>query len=197
MTSTRKIPRTPNQLSYLFATSVVAFALTTAGHAPVAAQVAKDPALQSLVDRAAIIDTINGVGVWADHKDFAKLRPLFADTVEMDYTSLAGGTPVTVKADDLMKGWENGLRPLRTQHMITNHLVTIRGDTAESISYVHAMHYVPNNMGLSSWQVYGSYNHTFIRSAGAWKITAMKLNKLMADGNAALSGLAANAGVQK
>lgn len=171
--------------------------MVTAMIEPATAQQAKDPVVQTYLDRSAIIDTINGVGVWADRKDFAKLRPLFADTVDMDYTSLAGGTPVTVKADDLMKGWEQGLRSFRTQHMISNHLVTITGDTAESISYVHAMHYVPNDMGISNWQVYGHYNHKFVRSAGGWKITAMKLNKLMADGNAALSGLAANAGVQK
>jgi SnoaL-like domain len=178
-------------------TFLMMIAMTTALLQPVHAQQPKAPVVQAMLDRAAIIDAINGVGVWADRKDFTKLRPLFADVVDMDYTSLAGGTPATVKADDLMKGWENGLRPFRTQHMITNHLVTVSGDTAEAISYIHALHYVPNDMGINHWQVYGTYNHRFVRTAGGWRITAMKLNKLMADGNAALSGLAANAGVQK
>lgn len=89
---------------------------------------------------------------------------------------------MTVKADDLTKGWENGLRPLRTHHMISNHLVTISGDTAEAVSNVRALHYVPNDMGISTWQVYVTYNHRLVRSAGAWKITVMKLNRLMADG---------------
>lgn len=178
-------------------TFLMVIAMTTALLQPVHAQQSQAPVVQAMLDRAAIIDVINGVGAWADRKDFAKLRLLFADKVEMDYTSLAGGTPVTVKADDLMKGWENGLRPFRTQHMITNHLVTVTGDTAEAISNVHALHYVPNDLGISHWQVYGTYNHRFVRTAGAWRITAMKLNKLMADGNGALSGLAASAGVQK
>jgi hypothetical protein len=189
--------RAAHRLFKLLATSFTVTAMTSALLEPALAQQAKGSDLQTLADRAAIIDTINGVGVWADRKDFAKLRPLFADTVDMDYTSLAGGTPVTVKADDLMKGWESGLRPFRTQHMITNHLVTITGDTAMSISDIHAVHYVPNDMGINNWQVYGTYDHKFIRTAGGWKISAMKLNKLMADGNAALSGLAATAGVQK
>lgn len=148
-------------------------------------------------DRANIIDAINAVGMWADRKDFAKLRPLFADTVAMDYTSLAGGAPVTVKADDLMKGWEAGLKPFRTQHMITGHLVTIKGDTTEAMSNVHAIHYVPNELGTSNWHVYGYYEHKFARTSSGWKVTSMKINKTMADGNAALSGLAASAGVQK
>jgi hypothetical protein len=152
---------------------------------------------QSALDRASIIDAINAVGMWADRKDFVKLRPLFADTVAMDYTSLAGGSPVTVKADDLMKGWEAGLKPFRTQHMITSHLVTINGNTAESLSNVHAIHYVPNELGISNWQVYGYYEHKFVRTSTGWKVTALKINKTMADGNAALSGLAATAGVQK
>ena len=152
---------------------------------------------QTALDRANIIDAINAVGMWADRKDYIKLRPLFADNVAMDYTSLAGGSPVTVKADDLMKGWEAGLKPFRTQHMITGHLVTINGNTAESLSNVHAIHYVPNELGISNWQVYGYYEHKFVRTANGWKITALKINKTMADGNAALSGLAAGAGVQK
>ena len=189
--------RATHRLLKLLATSLMVTAMTSALLEPAFAQQAKGPDLQTLADRAAIIDTINGVGVWADRKDFAKLRLLFADTVDMDYTSLAGGTPVTVKADDLIKGWESELRPFRTQHMITNHLVTITGDTAVAISDIHAVHYVPNDMGINTWQVYGTYDHKFIRTAGGWKISAMKLNKLMADGNAALSGLAAGAGVQR
>jgi hypothetical protein len=152
---------------------------------------------QAALDRANIIDTINAVGMWADRKDFIKLRPLFADSVAMDYTSLAGGSPVTVKADDLMKGWEAGLKPFRTQHMVTGHVLTINGNTAESLSNVHAIHYVPNELGISNWQVYGYYEHKLVRTPNGWKITAMKINKTMADGNAALSGLAASAGVQK
>jgi len=143
-----------------------------------AAQTPATPTLQGVADQATIIDTINGVGIWADRKNFARLCPLFADTVAMDYTSLAGGTPVRVKADDLMKGWEEGLRPFRTQHMISNHQVTITG-TAESVSHVHALHHVPNDLGISHWQIYGSHHHRLVRTPGGWKITAMTLTRLM------------------
>jgi SnoaL-like domain len=176
----------------LFALTLTAFA-TSSVHAQQSAMAVSQAAL----DRANIIDNINAVGMWADRKDFIKLRPLFAETVAMDYTSLAGGAPVTVKADDLMKGWEAGLKPFRTQHMITGHLITINGNTAESLSNVHAIHYVPNELGISNWQVYGYYEHKLVRTPNGWKITALKINKTMADGNAALSGLAASAGVQK
>jgi hypothetical protein len=178
--------------SLLSALALTVFA-TSSAHAQQPAMVVSQAAL----DRANIIDTINAVGMWADRKDFIKLRPLFAETVAMDYTSLAGGAPVTVKADDLMKGWEAGLKPFRTQHMITGHLITINGNTAESLSNVHAIHYVPNELGISNWQVYGYYEHKLVRTPNGWKITALKINKTMADGNAALSGLAASAGVQK
>jgi hypothetical protein len=91
--------------------------------------------MQRFSDRTEIIDAINAVAFFADRKDWATVRRQFANEVDMDYTSLAGGQPVRVKANDLMQGWEKGLAPLKaTQHLITNHQVTIQGDEAESLS---------------------------------------------------------------
>jgi hypothetical protein len=152
--------------------------------------------MQRFIDRTEIIDAINAVAFFADRKDWATVRRQFADEVDMDYTSLAGGQPVRVKANDLMQGWEKGLAPLKaTQHLITNHQVTIQGDEAESLSSFHAWHYLPNDEGAPMWHLYGYYNHKLIRTEDGWKITAMKLTKTSSEGNFSLSGLASRAGV--
>ncbi|MBD3885773.1 nuclear transport factor 2 family protein [Phormidium tenue FACHB-886] len=163
---------------------------------PTAAATVNDSRWQYFLDRAEIIDAVNAVGFFADRQDWAVVRRQFAEEVDMDYTSLAGGEPVRVKADDLIRGWEQGLSALpATQHMITNHQVTVEGDEAQCLSSFRAWHYSPNDEGSPLWHLYGYYTHRFQRTAEGWKIISMTLTKTAAEGNFALSGLASRAGV--
>jgi hypothetical protein len=57
-------------------------------------------------DEQRIIAAVNAIGSLADARKWADLRAVFADEVDVDYTSLTGGQPARVKADDLIAGWQ-------------------------------------------------------------------------------------------
>jgi hypothetical protein len=150
--------------------------------------------LQLLLDYTEIVNAVNAVGITADRKDWQGCRTLFTDEVDIDYTSIAGGTPSSVKADALIESWRKALGGFKaTQHAISNHRITINGDEADSFSYVHAMHYLPHDKGSNHWIVYGYYDHMLVRTPGGWKVKAMKFTVTYAEGNQQLFQLAAAA----
>lgn len=133
--------------------------------------------LQKLVDRAEIIDAVNIIGMGADLRDWKACRAAFADRVLTDYTSLNGGTPNTVAADTLVTGWADFFSKIfkATQHMITNHIVTVNGDRATCTSHFRAHHIYLGGESGKTWTLGGFYNHGLTRIKGRWKVTQMKM----------------------
>lgn len=133
--------------------------------------------VQKLVDRAEIIDAINIIGMGADLRDWKACRAAFADRVLTDYTSLNGGTPNTVVADTLVAGWADFFSKTfkATQHMITNHAVTVNGDKATCTSHFRAHHIYLEGKSGKTWTLGGFYNHGLTRINGHWKVTQMKM----------------------
>ncbi len=78
-----------------------------------------------------------------------------------------------------------------TQHAITNHRVSFRGDEAECFSYVNAMHTLPNDSGADTWQVIGRYEHHLVRTPRGWKVDRMKFIVTLTLGNDDLPNMAA------
>jgi hypothetical protein len=60
--------------------------------------------MHSAPDRDEIIAVVNRIGLMADRRDWQACREAFSDRVETDYTSLNGGQPAIVNADDLVSG---------------------------------------------------------------------------------------------
>jgi hypothetical protein len=119
-----------------------------------------------------VVDVINGVSIFADMRQWSRLRDLYADQVEIDYTSLVGGEPARVSADDLIAGWRTGLGRYRaTQHLLGNHHITIDGGSAAVRVYVKATHWLPQPDGDSTWTVHGYYDYTLQQIEGGWHIT--------------------------
>jgi hypothetical protein len=120
----------------------------------------------------ALIDVINGVAIYADLRQWDRLRELYADEVVIDYTSLVGGEPAQVKADALIASWKIGLgRYQATQHLLGNHRVSVEGETAQALVYVQATHWLPQPDGDSTWTVHGYYDYTLQQVGGEWRIT--------------------------
>lgn len=149
--------------------------------------------LLQLLDEREIIYVVNSIGINADLRNWQAVLQAFADEVLLDYSSI--GAPVeTLKPDDIVRNWQAVLPGFKmTQHMITNHQVSIAETEAACFSYVHAIHYLPNESGSNTWLVVGQYEHHLIWLKQAWRVDKMKLIVTLIDGNLDLPQMAMQA----
>lgn len=134
-----------------------------------------------------IVDVVNGVAIYADLRQWDRLRELYADEVAIDYTSLVGGAPAQIKADDLIAGWKVGLgRYQATQHLLGNHRVSVNGEQAQALVYVQATHWLPQPDGESTWTVHGYYDYTLEQIESYWRITRHVFTATIVYGSRAL-----------
>ena len=115
-----------------------------------------------------IINMVNSI----DSKDWQLATEQFADDVFVDYSSMTGQAGNTVKANELVGGWESLLADVSTHHMLTNFEITVTGDEAQSWSHVYASHEAD---GIDYWDIYGRYQHKLQKTSQGWKIHFMKL----------------------
>jgi hypothetical protein len=109
-----------------------------------------------------------------DARDWVTLRASFADEVHIDYTSLWGGEPATVKADDLVADW----RPFALGFVATQHL-TGPVLISDGRAHVCAHHWLPDAEGGDVWAVYGHY----IARVTGGKITELSLQTFYQEGD--------------
>lgn len=144
----------------------------------------EDARLKLLLDRSEISDVQLRYATGLDFRDWTAFRSCFADEVEVDFTSLFPGAPRTVSAEKWTESARRTVSGLAaTQHMITNHVITVDGDRALCIAYVQAQHYLPNDKGDSTQTMGGYYTNRFVRTAAGWKICGCKLTLTWTTGN--------------
>ena len=120
-------------------------------------------------DEAAIRTIIEGLGPLVDRGNFEAVEKLYADEIELDYTSLNGGEVERKSPQALMTQWASFLPGLdRTRHVVSNIAVTLDGTRAEATAYGIADHYVDD----LAWQVKGQYHYSLQKDAGTWRITS-------------------------
>jgi ketosteroid isomerase-like protein len=138
-------------------------------------------------DEAAVETVVRSVGLLADRRDFDALAALYAARVELDYTSLAGGTPMVLSGAEIMDQWAATLPGFdQTRHAISGVEVEIDGDAARATAHVVADHW----LGGDHWRVEGDYRYRLIRQAEGWRIVA---HRLTVTGQAGDLGLGARA----
>lgn len=125
-----------------------------------------------------------------DAKDWSLARSFFAEEIEVDFTSLAGGEPATIPADALIEGWSSNLTEEKTSfHMRSNHMVALEGpDAAVMTSHGYALNRMEAgaeeaNGGDPMWEVWGVYTHDFERGPEGWRVTGMALDVAAQRGN--------------
>ena len=139
---------------------------------------------QAYTDKLDITETVIRIANHADAREWEHLRDCFLNEVEVDYTSLAGGEPSTVEADDLIASWRGTLSGFdATHHQVTNILVTLNGDRAHANAYVHADHYLEGVTGGDHWLVLGTYDYRLVRTDDGWRVRATKLTVKRLEGN--------------
>ena len=141
-----------------------------------------------LVAEHRIIDCIVRLFVATDNRDWAGVRACLADTVHFDMTSVAGGQPAAVPAEQIIAGWTTGLAPIESlHHQAGNFRVTVRGDEADVFCYGIALHYRRTASGRNTRTFVGSYDFKLATDDDdAWRITSFRFNLKFLDGNATL-----------
>ena len=134
--------------------------------------------LQYLIDRADIEDVVLRYARAIDMRDWELYATCFTDEVEMDLTELRGegDNPRYDKhsRDEWVKIVTTLERYKATQHVNTNFTITLSGDTAECINYIHAQHYGSDHQGEDTWNIVGWYRWGLERTPDGWKIRRMK-----------------------
>jgi hypothetical protein len=125
--------------------------------------------LQALIDRNAIIDTMNRYATGIDQRDAAIYRSCFTDQLELH---MGDAEPRNCNADEWVSQAFAAVGTFQsTQHIITNHVVTLEGEEADCVAYLQAQHYNPDNALL----VGGYYTNRLVREAEGWRISSLKL----------------------
>ncbi|MFI9555112.1 nuclear transport factor 2 family protein [Nonomuraea endophytica] len=143
-------------------------------------------------DRLAIVEICTRMAWHTDQREWDRLAEVFADSVTLDYTSLNGGEPAVLTPEQIVGAWSGLLGAFdATQHLVTNHLVTVDDDTAVCTASFQATHRLANPYGSPLWTLGGTYRFDLVRSGGAWKISGVVMTATWADGNKDLLALAA------
>ncbi len=145
-----------------------------------------DAALQALIDRQAIVDTIVRWAYALDTKDWAAARACFTDEVETDYSDLRGAGPTRLTADAFVELRRRAHEKLMTQHLSTNHLVTLDGDHATCVSATLIHRLDPGRQSDNTFDTLAHYTHTLVRTAAGWRIARIKQSVVWNRGNASI-----------
>jgi hypothetical protein len=134
-------------------------------------------------DQVAITQTVTGVGLYSDLREWDRVLALLGDHVTTDYVSVFGGEVETTTRTDLVEQWRNTLQGFdATQHQITNVAVQGSADSATTRSHIRATHRIGDRL----WILGGVYTHQLVRSPAGWQVTSMSIHQLYEEGNRAL-----------
>jgi ketosteroid isomerase-like protein len=137
-------------------------------------------------DVTAIRNLVDEIDDTSDRKDWEACRLLFADVVEVDFTSLTGDEPASLPADALIDTWRENLHEDKPSfHLQTHHRIHVDGDTATCVSHGYALNVLRREGGDDDlWEVWGWYTHVMQRFPDGWRCTGMKIDVLHTRGNA-------------
>lgn len=142
-------------------------------------------------EKRKIQETVTGIFVSTDSRDWSGVERNFNETVMLDYTSLAGGEPASLTPTQITESWKTVLPGFdHTHHAISNFNITIDHDEAVVSHYGEAEHFIDLKKGENIWKVVGTYNHHLIRTPNGWKVDRMKFNLKYMDGNMDLPRIA-------
>lgn len=137
-----------------------------------------------LKDRAALSDVLHNYAAGVDMRDWVLFRSCFTEDLEADFTGVLPGN-VCRGADKWVVAAQRLIAPLTaTQHIISNHVHAIDGDTARSRSYLQAQHMLLEADGSERHYLLGGYyQYDMVRTSEGWKIKKYSLTKTWSSGD--------------
>jgi SnoaL-like domain len=172
------IPKGPHNMKTLLISAALLAAAPAMAEVPLLA--GQPITAETLLDHAEMVRVADAIDAAVDAKDWPLARSMFTDTISVDFTSLTGGEPATIPADGLIAGWSGNLTAEKTSfHLRGNHRITMTGpDSAIMLSHGYAWNRMdrgalPENGGEALWEVWGTYEHVFVREGSTWKVSGM------------------------
>jgi hypothetical protein len=145
-----------------------------------------DDALDSknIADQIKIRRVVDEIDNQCDLKNWEKCRSFFTDEIEVNFTSLNGGEPGKMKADNLIGDWRTNLfEAKKTCHLRSNHSIKIDGDSAEVFSKAYAFNLLETGEVKGLWEVWGNYTHNLTRTKNGWKVSMVTLEVIYQRGD--------------
>lgn len=135
---------------------------------------------QSMKD---VNETVTTFFVASDNGEWSKVEEIFAEQVELDYSSMNGNPATVLSPKQITDSWKAFLPGFTaTHHQLGNFITKVNGNTAIVFCYVTATHYLKHEEG-NVWTVVGSYDLELKQENGKWRLAKMKLNFKYQDGN--------------
>jgi hypothetical protein len=155
------------------------------------AQFDREAELDRLILRSRVSDTVIRYATGVDTRDWALYRSAFDDELVHDFSSWQGEAG-RCSADEWVAAVRQTLSGFdATQHLSTNHVVTLDGEGAVCVSYMIAHHVLVTKQGDNSFTLGGFYRNKLRQVGGDWKIYDCKLTVTWASGNRHLFEIAA------
>ena len=134
--------------------------------------------LQQLYDRMEIIDTMNRYATSVDTRDWDLFLTCYTDEMIADMVSVGFEKPMTLPATDFLAIIRQAVSPFdSTQHLISNHVIDIDGDSATCVCYLQAQHFSEEDTGPHTLLIGGYYSNGLIRTPAGWRIDKYKVVK--------------------
>jgi len=134
--------------------------------------------LQLLYDRMEIIDTINRYATSVDTRDWDLFLTCYTDEMVADMVSVGFDKPMTMKAQEFLEIIRQAVSPFdSTQHLISNHVIDIDGDSATCVCYLQAQHFSQDVTGAHAVLIGGYYSNSLVRTSAGWRIDKYKVVK--------------------
>lgn len=139
--------------------------------------------LNTLIDRQEIIDLLVRYTTAVDTKNWALLAQCLTPDAVADYGEDFGCYEGYPAIETVLKSF-HALDV--SQHMLSNFVVEIDGDSAKTICYVHAQHYMAGAEGGEFFTVGGTCEDEVIRTDNGWRIKKRTFTATWAEGNAGM-----------
>jgi 3-phenylpropionate/cinnamic acid dioxygenase small subunit len=124
-------------------------------------------------DRQDISDVLLRYATGIDRRDWPLFRTVFTDDCELDYGEVGswhGGDAVTefMQQAHAIAG--------HTMHRLTNQMIVVDSDSAQTRTYVDALILLPdNNSGVNAT---GIYDDEFVRTKHGWQIARRRFTQV-------------------
>lgn len=137
-----------------------------------------------------IVETINGLFMATDQRNWELVSKYFDTEVLFDYSSMTGQARAKTSCESIVDSWRSILPGFdQTHHQLGNFMVSELEDRASVTCDGVATHYLQSMQG-NLWTVVGSYDFVLQKTQSEWKVVEMTFNFKYQDGNIRLPQLA-------